>query len=931
MDRPLARFAGILVWIVLFSSGATHAAEVQDTAFFEINIRPLLLERCAECHSEKKQKGGLRLDSKAAWTKGGDTGAVIAPGDPETSLLIKAVRYTDKELQMPPKHQLSPAEVALLEQWVKMGAPDPRTSLPAKAALKAPNIVEGRKHWAFLPLSTSMPPAITADQWSKTDLDRFIFERLEKASLKPSAPADKRTLLRRASFDLLGLPPSQSEVDAFEADLAPDAFAKVLDRLLASPHYGERWARHWLDVARYSDTKGYVYAREEKRFVHAWPYRDWVVRALNTDLPYNDFLLLQIAADQIAPPNSPDLAALGFLTLGRRFLGVTHDIIDDRIDVLMRGTQGLTVACARCHDHKFDPIPTRDYYSLYGIFQSCAEQLVPCGEGVNLPPAFVNELAERLNKLQTILTQRREEQSERIRSSVAAHLLAQLELEKYPEETFGQLLGSADINPEFVRRWQAFLFAAGRSNDGIFLAWREFSKIPAKDFASQAPLVTKRLQELPSGAQEPTVAKAFLTAPASIQDVAQRYGAIFGTVQKQWKELLKQNPHSRGLSEPSAEALRLILYSRESPCFVPDEHISNIENFFPNGVVVEVWKLQGEVDRLLIQSTEAPGHATILVDRQKPSSPRIFKRGNPLQKGETVPRQFLEVLSPTPAVPFQLGSGRLELARAIASPANPLTARVMVNRVWQHHFGRGLVATPSDFGSRAEPPSHPELLDWLARRFIESGWSLKQLHRDIMLSATYQQTSRTQPSDLVVRALEKDPENRLLWRMNPYRLSFEEMRDGWLSATGEIDLKCGGKPLELFAAQNTRRTLYTYIDRERLPDVLRVFDFANPDLSIPQRTDTVVPQQALFTMNHPFIITHAKALVRLAQRAGNDPSKRLALIYSALFQRPPTREEEEASLQVVPPRLPAPPNTEPDPWSQLAQALMLTNEFLFVD
>ncbi len=930
----MERLSFIFLCAAFLAASCVPARSAKPTAddFFESNIRPLLVERCIECHGEKKHKGGLRLDSRVAWQKGGDTGPALVPGDPEASLLMKAVRRIDKELQMPPKHPLSAEEIASLEQWVKIGAPDPRTSTPSKGALKAPSVDEGRKHWAFLPLATPAPPALQRDSWSKTDLDRFVFERLDKSDLKPSARADKRTLVRRASFDLTGLPPSQGEVDAFEADTAPDAFTKVVERLLASPHYGERWARHWLDLARYSDTKGYVYAREEKRFVHAWPYRDWVVTAFNTDLPYNDFLLLQIAGDQIVPPNSPDLAALGFLTLGRRFLGVTHDIIDDRIDVLMRGTQGLTVACARCHDHKFDPIPTRNYYSLYGVFQSCAEKLIPCGLGINLPPAFANELADRLHKLRTILAQRREEQSERIRSSVGAHLLAQLELEKYPEETFGQLLGPSDINPEFVRRWQAFLLEADRSGEPIFVAWREFSKIPAKDFATQAPLVSQQLKRLSPSKIHPKVEEAFRLPPVSVQDVAERYGLIFTTVQKQWKELLKQNPASTQLNEPSAEALRVVLYSPKSPCFVPDEHISNIENFFPNGVVTEVWKLQGEVDRLLIQSPEALPHATILVDRVSPSLPRVFKRGNPLQKAETVPRQFLEVLSRPQPSPFEKGSGRLELARAIASAANPLTARVMVNRVWQHHFGKGLVTTPSDFGKRADPPSHPEMLDWLAGRFIQNGWSLKQLHRDIMLSATYQQTSRTDASDpAIVKAFGMDPENRLLWRMNPHRLSFEELRDAWLSASSEIDLKCGGKPLELFASQNTRRTLYSYIDRERLPDVLRVFDFANPDLSIPERSETVVPQQALFTLNHPFITARANALVRIAERAGNDPAKRLALVYSALFQRPPTPEEEEAALQLVPPRLSAPKTTEPDPWPQLTQALMLTNEFLFLD
>jgi hypothetical protein len=926
-----ARLIAALAIAARLGCAPAAAESPEETAFFETKIRPLLAERCLECHGEQKQKGGLRLDSRDGWQKGGENGAALVPGDPDSSRLIKAVRRLEPDLEMPPKHPLSRAEVGALEEWVRMGAPDPRAASAGKKTLKAPSVEEGRAHWAFQPVRNPVPPRIADDTWSRSDVDRFVRKRLQATGLEPSAAADRRTLLRRASFDLLGLLPTQDEVDTFAADPDPNAFTKVVDRMLASPHYGEHWARHWLDVARYSDTKGYVYGREEKRFVHAWPYRDWVVGALNADLPYADFLKLQIAADQLVPADSPDLAAMGFLTLGRRFLGVTHDIIDDRIDVLMRGTQGLTVACARCHDHKFDAIPTRDYYALYGVFQSSAEQLVPCGLGTRLPPAFVNELTTRLHKLETTLAQRRQEQSERVRSSVAAHLIAQTELDKYPEETFGQLLAPTDINPEFVRRWQAFLFTAAQRADTVFEPWRAYVKIPAAEFAAGAPAVANGLRALPPERLHPKVAEAFREAPSNLREVADRYGALFAAVQKEWRELRKQNPAAEGLPDPASEQLRVILYGADSPCFVPDEHISNIENFFPNGVVVELWKLQGEVDRLLVQTPESPAHATILVDRAKPASPRVFKRGNPLQKAETVPRQFLQVLSPACGAPFQKGSGRLELAGLIASDKNPLTARVMVNRVWMHHFGQGLVPTPSDFGTRAELPSHPDLLDWLASRFMKNGWSLKKLHREIMLSATYQQSSRTNSADPgFVRAMEIDAGNRLLWRMSPRRLSFEEVRDAWLAATGELDLRVGGKPIELFNAANTRRTLYTHIDRERLPDVLRVFDFANPDLSIPQRTDTVVPQQALFSMNHSFTLARARALARVAERAGTDPAKRLALLYSVLFQRPPTKPEQEAALQLVPPLLTVAAG-DPDPWSQLAQALLLTNEFQFVD
>ncbi len=637
------------------------------------------------------------------------------------------------------------------------------------------------EHWSFQPLKAGKGNSI----------DEFIQRGLAEKGMKSSPRADAHTLIRRATFDLTGLPPSD---ESDSSDMSDKHFAHLVDSLLASPHYGEQWARHWLDVARYSDTKGYVYAREEKQWVHATPYRDWVVRALNEDMPYDRFLLLQIAGDQIVPPNSPDLAAMGFLTLGRRFLGVTHDIIDDRIDVVTRGTLGLTVACARCHDHKFDPIPTRDYYALYGVFQSSAEAVVPCAVVRN------EELSALVKKNRELMTKRRGEQMARTRARSADYIAAQKDLEKYPEEVFGQLLDDKDLNPFIVHR---------------FTAWLE--KHPGNELT---------------------------------EDTLKQLG---------------------------------------SPAFVPDEHIANIEMYFPTGVTTELWKSQADVDRFIIKKSAAPAHATVLVDRPLPSMPRVFIRGNPLTKGDEVPRQFLSAFGKQ--TPFTKGSGRLELAQAITDPRNPLTARVMVNRLWQHHFGRGLVSTPSDFGKQGGAPSHPELLDWLAQRFIDSGWSIKAMHRLIMSSKTYQQSS--QSSDL------SDPDNRLLSRMNPHRLSFEEARDAWISAAGRLNRLVGGRPEALFASSNTRRTLYALVDRENVPAVMRTFDFANPDLSIPQRTETTVPQQALFGMNHPFVVQQAKSLLNRPEVKSADASTRIHRIYARLFQRAPMSDELNFSLGFV--------------------------------
>ena len=670
-----------------------------------------------------------------------------------------------------------------------------------------------------------------ADLWSlkplqhsskHNSIDAFIREAWAKNGITGSPPADRRTLIRRATFDLTGLPPKPAQVEAFvnEPRESNDAYAALIDRLLASPQYGEQWARHWLDLARYSDTKGYVYAREEKRWVHASAYRDWVVCALNSDMPYDRFLRLQIAADQIVPAASPDLAAMGFLTIGRRFLGVTHDIIDDRIDVVMRGTQGLTVACARCHDHKYDPISTRDYYSLYGVFQSCAEALVPCGPGAS------KELTNLIAKNRELMTRRRYEQMARTHSRLRDYLDAQSELEKYPQEGFDQILEDKDLNPFIVHRFAGWLKKRGLTADEV-----------------------------------------------------------------------------KAMTPPEVDRL---FAGIDSPVQVPDEHIANNEMYFPTGVITELWKAQGEVDRYLLQNPGAPSYATVLRDRTLPASPRVFLRGNPLTKGDEVPRQFLPVLARGEIKPFTKGSGRLELANAIADPRNPLTARVMVNRVWMHHFGRGLVNTPSDFGTRAEPPTHPELLDWLALRFIDSGWSIKDLHRTIMLSQTYQQNSgfvvrASARSDGLKAELQTDPDNHLLARMTAHRLSFEEARDSWLQAAGSLDLRAAGKPVTLFGKEN-RRTLYALVDRENVPSVLRTFDFANPDLSIPQRSETTVPQQALFGMNHPFVVQQAKSLLN---RSAHSPERsasneaRIHFIYSQLFQRAPSSDELATALAFV--------------------------------
>jgi hypothetical protein len=883
----------------LIAAGDVTHADREAERFFESNVRPLLIENCSKCHGEQKQSGGLRIDSLSALLKGGDSGPAIVPGRVEASRIIQAVRREDG-LEMPPDDELSDAQIAVLTRWIEQGAVWPES----QSAALASSADAALDHWAFQPIRRPAIPEVAQSDWPRTPVDAFVLAKLEAAGLTPSPEADRRTLIRRATYTLTGLPPTPDEVAEFTRDPDPEAYARLIERLLDSPPYGEQWARHWLDVARYSDTKGYVYAREERFWVHAWVYRDWVVRAFNSDMPYDRFLLLQIAADQVPDRAEGDLAAMGFLTLGPRFLGVKRDIIDDRIDVVCRGTMGLTVACARCHDHKYDPIPTADYYSLYGVFDSCAEELVPLAPRPD-DEEFRKGLQLRREKLRSTFAQRRAETSARARRRVKDYLHAQTELDKFPAEGFYQILSKDDLIPTIVRRWERYLREAQRANDPVFVPWHAFAALAEDEFPQLADRVTGQLHEGELGAINPLVAAVFAAPPQSFAEVIERYATLFTDINARW-EALEEEAAALGaeppvaLEDPAAEQLRCVLYVPASPCEVPDETIVTTESYFDEGTVVELWKLQGDVDRWIIESSVPARHALTLVDRPVPTEPRVFIRGDPLRQGEDVPRQFVSLLAGDDRTPFAQGSGRLELAEAVIDPANPLTARVIVNRVWMHHFGEGLVTTPSDFGRRAAEPSHPELLDWLAARLIESGWSLKALHRLILNSATYRQSSSgPSAADVLAAARRMDPTNRLLWRMNRHRLTFEEFRDSLLAASGELDRRVGGKPSALFKPPYpVRRSLYGLVDRQFLPSTLRMFDFANPDLHTPQRPETTVPQQALFLMNDPLVLEQARALAD-GIIPPDDAEERVRALFQETLQRNPTERERQEGVQFV--------------------------------
>lgn len=770
---------------------------------------------------------------------------------------------------------------------MELGARDGRTG----TSTHQPASPSTNALWSLAPIRNPPPPRVRNERWIATPVDRFILARLESEGLEPSLEADRRTLIRRLSFDLHGLPPTFEEVEAFVHDRSGSAVEKVVDRLLASPRYGERWGRHWLDVARYADTKGYVYGdREETRFVHSHAYRDWVVRAHNDDLPFSRFLELQLAADTRAT-SSADLAALGFLTLGKRFLGVMHDIIDDRIDVVTRGLLGLTVSCARCHDHKYDPVSTQDYYALYGIFASSYEQLTPLRpfEEHGIEKEALQELRARQDKLAAVLQAKRDLLADRLRSQIGRYLEAIPAAASYPTEDFYELRGTNDLNPIFVRRWADFVQRAGAAGHPVFTPWKAFADLARAERTHEFPQALSRLTQQSSA--NPALAEALAKEPPrSISELAQVYAKVFAKVDRVWRDHSASSNAAPRMADAALESIRQVFHGPESPLAVPPGAVVEIEWYFDEPTRVELSKLQAEIDRWLIKisPSNALPHTVVLKDKLEPKPGRVFRRGNPALAGEEVPPRFLSALDPR-QTRFTSGSGRAELAARIADRANPLTARVFVNRVWTHHFGRGLVATPSDFGWRSLPPSHPELLDWLSTWFLNQGGSMKKLHQLIVLSNTYRQSSVDRPE-----AQARDPENRFLWRMAPRRLDWESLHDSMLFVSGELGQQRGGFAASPKEGGPRPRSIYLPIDRQFLPGSLRNFDFANPDLHTPARPDTTVPQQALFFINSPFAAERARTLARAVLAQGD-----LAEFFRRAYQRSPSSQELQAAREFL--------------------------------
>ena len=752
----------------------------KDLEFFEARVRPLLIEHCYECHSgdAKKVQAGLLMDYRQQLIDGGESGAAIVAGDPDNSLLIQSVRYEASE--MPPNGKLSDQQIADLEKWVKIGAPWPTVTTAEPQDLDGSNLDwenVRQSHWAWRPIARPPVPTVERVEHVSNAIDRFIERGRATHGLNVAPNADRTSLIRRIYFDMLGLPPSPEQVREFKNDRSPIAYESLVEELLASPAYGERWGRHWLDVARYSDGGGSFNDRSD--LPHAFRYRDWVVRQLNKDLPFDEFIQHQVAGDLSGDTEAA--IGTGFFAIGPTYRSdggdpdsvaqAKSETLDDRVDTMSRAFLGLTVACARCHDHKFDPVPTLDYYSLAGVFNNSRNATIPIAP----------------------------------QSEIDAYNKAQEAIKKLDQQI-------KEINK--------------RAKDEK----RKLNAEEQRDRATKQENL-KRLRE---------------AAPP-------RYAEF------------------HGLGESGTENMRVAL------------------------------------------------------------------RGNLRKPGPEAPRRFIHVLSKSEPTLFTNGSGRSELANELASDRNPLTARVIVNRLWQHHFGIGIVSTASNFGTLGEAPTHPQLLDWLASELIESNWSLKKIHRMILLSATYQLSSEFSEQSFSI-----DGDNRFLWRFNPRRLDVESWRDAILSVTGEIDRSIGGRPVaELF--NNRRRTLYAKISRSgdsyQYDEFLRNFDFPTPRGSRAKRTTSTVPQQFLFMMNSQFMVDRATAFVNRLHSEADSDGARVDRAYQLLYGRMPQKKEKEIALEFLATTDNHEESSDHDsetsesklsPWQQYAQALLSSNEFMYV-
>ena len=964
----------LLLFASIFVCPAWASAQQENADFFETKIRPVLVQKCVSCHGPDQQEAGLRLDSAEGLKTGGDQGTLL-PQDQQASLLLDVLGY-EGDIQMPPDGKLTGEQIVDFQHWVNAGAPWPEAAAPLSNSIEDRRIQDRAQHWAFQPIVKPSIPEVSNPLWQSNPIDALLADRLASHDLLPSPKATDRTLVRRLYFDLLGLPATPQQIADYAFNSSPNRWEQLIEQLLAKPQYGERWGRYWLDVARYADTQGYAFA-QDRRYPHAYTYRDYVIQAFNQDLPFDQFVMEQLAADQMdLGEDNSELAALGFITVGRRFIN-GHDTIDDCIDVVTRGLMGLTVQCARCHDHKYDAIPIEDYYSLYGVFASTEEPGIKPVFGpkaqVEQRQAFETKQRELQAQLDQFRNQKVEEQKQTTRQRLEDYLYAivappeGMNVEQVDSRVS---LDDQALRPRMVRRWRDRFHHYQHDRNETTAVFRPFSHLMALPKESFPEAVAQQLaiwRQLNTPASETTPPASPSETPADVtdvsapptafpynrdpmlpmivdkleqanlqtpQDVARFYADLIRQVWTTFEEHGSNDDAVLKVEEP----LRLIIDLKRAPDSPWNIPAGEIGLYLSDS---DFQQLQEREQVLNTHNATAPPElprAMAVNDRQHMHQPHVFLRGSEANLGPQVPRHYLTLLTAEAPQPYpDNASGRLQLAQQIVSPDNPLTARVIANRVWMYHFGAPLVDTPSDFGVRCEEPIQRDVLDYLAAYLQENQWSIKSLHRLILTSQAYQQQSANRAD-----AVQEDPENRLIWRMNRRRMDWESLRDGLYAVAGQLDLTVGGPAIDMFRSQpSQRRSIYGTIDRQDLPNLLRSFDFASPDSSSAKRPQTTVPQQALFLMNGEMLGQLSQQLLhRDDVPPAQEVEHRLAWLFRRIYLRDITDNEAEmcrAFLQQV--ELPNEGenleqrrnDAHDQRWAMLVQALLMSNEFCFVD
>jgi cytochrome c553 len=936
--------AGLLSASSVFNPAS--AAQSNDSSeFFEKRIRPVLVANCAKCHNPKAQVAQLDLTTAEGFARGGESGPLLNREKPEESRLLKAISYDDS-LKMPPTGKMKADEISALTEWVKMGAPWPSAKAEpiAEAKPAAPKSTrefteEEKKYWAYQPLAKPTVPKVKNQAWVKSPVDAFILAKLEEKNLTPAPPADKLTLLRRASFDLTGLPPTEAEIKNFLADASPKAFEKVVERLLASPRYGEKWGRNWLDVARYADSTG---NDEDHRYPHAWKYRDYVIESFNNDLPYDQFVREQIAGDLLPAKdggevNRRGIIATGFLALGPKAVAqqdktkMLYDVYDEQVDVTSKAFLGLTLACARCHNHKFDALLTKDYYSMINVFASTRSFSTP---ETHVSGVFEKPLVTKA-EFEKYKTARSEHQAKELRAKTEIE-----EIVDSVREPAAKLLAP---------RVAEFMLAADKVYSG---------GAKAEDIAEQTKLPVESLKLWVNLLKPADLTPQHLlewrkATPEKLAEVAQNYQQRFQTRLNEWlaemakwrasEKVIQEGKKKSPASKPSFEAgddrfFEAVYFTAGGPFVVSAKDKTK----FTEAQNQRLAELQKEIDTLKKSPPAEPELACAIEDGE-PVAQKVFVRGDYHNPGEEAPKAFPAILTAFDTRPSFSGSGRLQLAEWMTQAEHPLTSRVMTNRIWQWHFGEGLVRTPDNFGKMGERPSHPELLDFLSREFVKSGWSIKAMHRMIMLSSAYQMASEN-PS----LGPDVDGDNRLLTRFNRRRLTVEELRDGLLAIEGSIDFTMGGSlqagrgtdgennqgRLSLNPEKLKRRTVYIPLRRANLPTLLNLFDFGDATTMGGKRQLTNVSTQALFWLNSEFLTDRSSELTKalLADTSLND-STRVESFYLKVLNRKAEKEEIESALKYIAAFKQRSPgeNAESKAWQSLCRVLMASNDFLYVD